>query len=299
GPGLAEENDSPATEPEAPQASLTRRERVRRPARRRAEVATRTAPAPAPAQRSAASTRPAAPKRRPLRSLATLAIVAGLVAAVGIPAYGALVPETDAKTIQQAAEEGAQSLIVASEVKSSVLQRDSYSATTEAEIAKKKAAAAAAARAKMLGSTASVNIDLSLVGPGTGPVRWPLAKITRIGDGFMSRGGAHHGVDLISPGGTPIFASTSGVVRVSQESYYGYGVAIVIDGVIDGRKVSTLYSHMRYGSRTVGVGTHVQAGQVIGLVGATGRAFGNHLHFEVKINGSLVDPIAFLRANAG
>ncbi|WP_396655585.1 M23 family metallopeptidase [Microbacterium sp.] len=270
---------------------------MRRPARRRAEVATRTAPAPA--QRSAASTRPAAPKRRPLRSLATLAIVAGLVAAVGIPAYGALVPETDAKTIQQAAEEGAQSLIVASEVKSSVLQRDSYSATTEAEIAKKKAAAAAAARAKMLGSTASVNIDLSLVGPGTGPVRWPLAKITRIGDGFMSRGGAHHGVDLISPGGTPIFASTSGVVRVSQESYYGYGVAIVIDGVIDGRKVSTLYSHMRYGSRTVGVGTHVQAGQVIGLVGATGRAFGNHLHFEVKINGSLVDPIAFLRANAG
>ena len=297
---MAEENDSPATEPEAPTASLTRRSRVRRPARRSAEVVERTAPAAAPpARRSAAAPRAAASKRRPLRSLATLAIVAGLVAAVGIPAYGALVPETDAKTIQQAAEEGAQSLIVASEVKGSTLQRDSYSATTEAEIAKKKAAAAAAARAKMLGSTASVNMDLSLVGPGTGPVRWPLAKITRIGDGFMSRGGAHHGVDLIAPGGTPIFASTSGVVRVSQESYYGYGVAIVIDGVIDGRKVSTLYSHLRYGSRTVGVGSHVQAGQVIGLVGATGRAFGNHLHFEVKINGSLVDPLAFLRANAG
>jgi murein DD-endopeptidase MepM/ murein hydrolase activator NlpD len=290
---LAQENDSPPTAPEVPTASLTRRSRAARPARRSTEIA----PRPAPARKAAA------PKRRPLRSLATLAIVAGLVAAVGIPAYGALVPEADAKTMQQAAEEGAQSLIVASEVKASVLERDSYSATTEAEIAKKKAAAAAAARAKLMASTASVGsgggVDLSLVGPGTGPVRWPLATITRIGDGFRSRGGAHHGVDLISPGGTPIFASTDGVVRVSQESYFGYGVAIVIDGVIDGRKVSTTYAHLRYGSRTVGVGSHVKAGQVIGLVGATGRAFGNHLHFEVKINGSLVDPLAFLRSNAG
>jgi murein DD-endopeptidase MepM/ murein hydrolase activator NlpD len=288
---LALENDSPPTAPEVPTASLTRRSRAARPAHRSTEVAPRPAPA-----------RKAAPKRRPLRSLATLAIVAGLVAAVGIPAYGALVPEADAKTMQQAAEEGAQSLIVASEVKASVLERDSYSATTEAEIAKKKAAAAAAARAKLMASTASLGgggVDLSLVGPGTGPVRWPLATITRIGDGFRSRGGAHHGVDLISPGGTPIFASTDGVVRVSQESYFGYGVAIVIDGVFNGSKVSTLYSHMRYGSRTVGVGTHVKAGQVIGLVGATGRAYGNHLHFEVKINGSLVDPLAFLRSNAG
>lgn len=237
--------------------------------------------------------------RKSLRSLGTIVAVAGLVAAVGIPAYGALSLPEDTKTIQEVAEAGAQSLIVASEVEADDLERDSYAATTPEEIAKKKAAEAAAARAKMVGSAASVSVDLSLVGPGTGPVRWPLANITRIGDGFMSRGGAHYGVDLIAPGGTPIFAATDGVVRISQESYFGYGVAIVIDGVIDGRRVSTLYSHLRYGSRTVGVGAHVKAGQVIGLVGQTGRAFGNHLHFETKINGSLVDPLAFLRANAG
>ncbi|MFV0319506.1 MAG: M23 family metallopeptidase [Microbacterium sp.] len=237
--------------------------------------------------------------RRSLRSLGTIAVVAGLVAAVGIPAYGALSLPEDAKTIQEVAEAGAQSLIVASEVETEGLQRDSYAATTPEEIEKKKAAEAAAARAKMVGSTASVNVDLSLVGPGTGPARWPLAALTRIGDGFMSRGGAHYGVDLIAPGGTPIFAATDGVVRISQESYYGYGVAIVIDGVINGQKVSTLYSHMTYGTRTVGVGAQVQAGQVIGLVGQTGRAFGNHLHFETKINGSLVDGLGFLRANGG
>src|SRR5690606_23241491 len=185
-----------------------------------------------------------------------------LVAAVGIPAYGALSLPGDTKTMQELAEEGAQSLIVASEVEASSVERDSYAATTPEEIEKKKAAEAAAARAKMVGSAASVNIDLNLVGPGTGPVRWPLAAITRIGDGFMSRGGAHYGVDLIANGGTPIFAATDGVVRISQESYYGYGVAIVVDGVIDGRRVSTLYSHLQYGSRTVGVGAHVSAGQV-------------------------------------
>ncbi|MFT4229735.1 MAG: M23 family metallopeptidase [Microbacterium sp.] len=237
--------------------------------------------------------------RKPLRSLATLAVVAGLVATVAIPAYGALRSAPEAKTIQQVAQDDAQSLIVASEVETGGLDRDSYAATTPEEIAKKKAAEAAKLRASMYGTAATVDIDLSLVGPGTGPVRWPLATITRIGDGFLSRGGAHYGVDLISPGGTPIFASTDGVVRVSQESYFGYGVAVVIDGVIDGRKVTTLYAHMRYGSRTVGVGTHVKAGQIIGLVGATGRAYGNHLHFETRINGSLVDPLAFLRENAG
>jgi len=237
-------------------------------------------------------------KRKPLRNLATIAVVGGLVATVAIPAYGAYQYEAETKTVQQLAEEGAQSVVVASEVKTAELQRDTYSATTPKEIAQKKAKEAAAARARM-GISASVNMDLSLVGPGSGAVRGPLGKITRVGDGFRSRGGAHHGVDLISPCRTPIFAMSDGVVRVSQESYYGYGVAITIDHVIDGRKVNSLYSHLTNGTRAVKVGDHVKAGQVIGLVGQTGRAFGCHLHYEVKIGGSLVDPMAFLRTNAG
>lgn len=294
---MAELNDSSATEPATPTASPTRRTRVRsEAARRTTAVSTRPAASQAP--------RPKV-KRKPLRSLATLAIVAGLVATVAIPAYGALRTAPQAKTIQQVAQDGAQSLIVASDTEAAAappaadLGRDSYSATTPQEIAKKKAAEAAAARARLGVSTASVDIDLSLVGPGTGAFRWPLAKITRIGDGYLARGGEHMGVDLISPCKTPIYASSDGVVRVSSESYFGYGVAITIDGVLNGSKISTLYSHMTNGTRQVSVGERVKAGQLIGLVGATGHAFGCHLHYEVQVNGSRVDPLAFLRANAG
>lgn len=293
---MAEENDSAATEPEAPAADLTQRTRVRRsPSRRTPAAAAPKKQTPA----KAAAAPKAAGKRKPLRSLATVAVVAGLVATVAIPAYAAYRPEAETKTMQQVAEEGAQSLVVASEAKAAALDRDAYSATTPEEIAKKKAAEAAAERARLGVTASAADIDLSMVAPGSGAVRWPLAKTTRIGDGFLSRGGEHQGVDLISPCKTPIFASTAGVVRVSSESYFGYGVAITIDGVIDGRKVNTLYSHMTNGTRVVKVGQRVEAGQIIGLVGATGRAFGCHLHFETQISGSRVDPLAWLRANVG
>lgn len=247
---------------------------------------------------------------KPARSLATLAIVAGLVATVALPAYGAWKPTADAVTLQQVAADGAQSLVVASEADTPDLGRSTYSATTPEEIQKKKdeeaAAAAAAERARLAATIASTpsktttryNVDLNMVAPGTGAVRWPLGGFTQ-GDGFMSRGGAHQGVDMLTGGGNPIFAAAAGVVRISQESYGGYGVAVTIDHVINGQSVNTLYGHMTYGSRQVVPGQYVEAGQIIGLVGSTGRSTANHLHFETRIGGQLVDPIAWLNANAG
>jgi murein DD-endopeptidase MepM/ murein hydrolase activator NlpD len=252
---------------------------------------------------------------KPARSLATLAIVAGLVATVAIPAYGAWKPTADAVTLQQVAADGAQSLVVASAVDTPDLGRGSYAATTPEEIKKKKdeeaAAAAAAERARLAATVAAApkssaskssgskyNVDLNMVAPGTGAVRWPLAGF-KLGDGFMSRGGEHHGIDMLTGGGNPIFAAAAGVVRVSQESFGGYGVAVTIDHVINGQSVTTLYGHMTYGSRQVVPGQYVEAGQVIGLVGSTGRSTANHLHFEVTIGGQLVDPYAWLQANAG
>ncbi|MBN9168540.1 MAG: M23 family metallopeptidase, partial [Microbacterium sp.] len=61
----------------------------------------------------------------------------------------------------------------------------------------------------------------------------------------------------------------------------------------------TLYGHMTYGSRVVQAGQTVAAGQVIGLVGSTGRSTANHLHFEVMLNGTHVDPLAWLLTNVG
>ena len=179
------------------------------------------------------------------------------------------------------AADDAQSLVVASEATTAPLDRGTYSATTPDEIAKKKAeeaakqraAAAAAARTAGAGGRLS-DADLRLVAAGSGEVRYPLAQ----GSYYVSRtvGSGHNGADMVAPAGSPIFAAAGGVVRVSSESYFGYGVAIVIDSVVGGQRVSTLYGHMTNGTRAVSAGQTVQPGQVIGKVGNTGRSYGAH-----------------------
>lgn len=295
---MAEQNESLASEPETEATSLTRRTRVRRAPARRQKAAAPVAP-----KTAAVSTRPAttAPKRaaKQLRSLVVLSMVGGLVAVAALPAFAGVLPSEESVTLQQMAVDDAQSLVVASDATATQLSRESYSATTAEEIAKKKAAEAAAQRARLNASVAStINVDLTMVAPGSGAVRWPLASY-KLGEGFGTRGGAHMGVDMLAPAGTPIFAAAAGVVKVSQDSYGGYGVAVTIDHVINGTRVGTLYGHMTYGSRQVVAGQTVAAGQLIGLVGSTGRSTANHLHFETYVNGSNVDPYAWLQANAG
>lgn len=241
----------------------------------------------------------AATSGKQARSLAIMAfIVPGLVATVALPAFASIPAEDETVTLQQVAQSGAQSLVVASAVETPVeLARESYAATTPDEIAKKKAADALAKRLAQNRVGMASSIDLNMVAPGTGAVRWPISGF-RLGRG-LGDSGYHQGVDLLAPGGTPLFAAADGVVRVSSEGYSGYGVAVVIDHVINGQRVSTLYAHMTYGSRQVVQGQTVSAGQLIGLVGSTGSSTANHLHFEVRINGGLVDPWAWLNANAG
>lgn len=306
---MAEHTDPAAGLPEAPATGPTRKST-------RAAVA-RTASVPVPTA-TAAVTRsvPAsrAPQSRrfgkPVRSAVILSMVAGMVATVAIPAYAATMPAAETVTLQQMSAPDNQSLVVASDATAETLDRSSYSATTAEEIQKKKdqeaAAAAAAERARELAANAAKastssgpvsSVDLNMTAPGSGEVRWPLTSYT-LGRGLWDSG-YHQGVDLLAPGGQPIFAAAAGVVSVSQESYGGYGVAIVIEHVINGQKVSTTYGHMTYGSRQVQAGQTVAAGQLIGLVGSTGSSTANHLHFEVHINGSVVDPYAWLQQNAG
>jgi murein DD-endopeptidase MepM/ murein hydrolase activator NlpD len=236
-------------------------------------------------------------------------MVGGLVATVALPAYGAFRAPADAVTLQQVAADDAQSLVVASDSENSELSRESYSATTAEEIQKKKeeaaaaaaaqaAAEAAAARARVTSSgSSSVPLNISMVSPGSGEVRWPIINFT-LGRGLWDSG-YHQGVDLLGSCGEPLYAAAAGTVSVSQESYGGYGVAVTIDHVIGGQAVDTLYGHMTYGSRQVSAGDYVQAGQLIGFVGSTGSSTACHLHFEVHINGGVVDPWAWLQANAG
>jgi len=107
----------------------------------------------------------------------------------------------------------------------------------------------------------------------------------------------HTGVDVnINVKGRSVVAAKAGKVIVSEAKmrggrYISYGEYIVIQHS-DGKQ--TLYAHMRPGSRRVSVGQVVQQGQVIGIVGQTGRAYGEHLHFEVRINGRPVNPLNYL-----
>jgi murein DD-endopeptidase MepM/ murein hydrolase activator NlpD len=301
---LAEQNHSDASAPEPTATDLTRRNRDRRTPRSRAprppkRVVAKSAPV--------AASGPSRPAVRPVRSVVILTMVVGLIATVALPAYAAWRPTAEAMTLQQMAAADAQSLVVASDATAVELDRSSYAATTAEEIEKKKAAEAAAERARQVAARAkttttgaattfSTPIDLTMTAPGSGEVRWPLTGFTK-GRG-LGDSGYHQGVDLLLGCGNPIFAAAGGVVRVSQESFGGYGVAVTIDHVINGQRVSTLYGHMTYGSRQVVSGQTVEAGQLIGFVGSTGSSTACHVHFEVHINNAVVDPWAWLESNA-
>jgi murein DD-endopeptidase MepM/ murein hydrolase activator NlpD len=120
----------------------------------------------------------------------------------------------------------------------------------------------------------------------------PGARITstfgpRI-DPVLGGTGRHDGIDFSAPTGTPIHAAADGVV-VSAGEMGGYGNGTVID---HGSGLATLYGHQS--QILVTVGQSVRTGDVIGLVGSTGKSTGPHLHFEVRVFGVPTDPVPYL-----
>lgn len=114
---------------------------------------------------------------------------------------------------------------------------------------------------------------------GSGEWMWPVPGYTYVSRWMSSY---HKGADICAPYGTPIYASDSGVV-VTAGSHYSYGNYVIID---HGNGWRTLYAHMS--ALGCSVGQAVQRGQVIGYVGSTGNSTGNHCHFEMYQNGTLV-----------
>ncbi len=128
---------------------------------------------------------------------------------------------------------------------------------------------------------------------GTGQYIWP-ATSSYITSSFGTRwhpvlGGyrTHYGVDIGASYGTNIYAADSGTVEISTYSS-SYGNYVLIN---HGGGNATLYAHMS--TRYVEVGDSVSQGDVIGLVGSTGISTGPHLHFEVRENGTRVDPMKY------
>lgn len=98
----------------------------------------------------------------------------------------------------------------------------------------------------------------------------------------------HTGIDYAAPTGTPIRAPSAGVVEFRGWKG-GYGNTVVLR---HNSSMETLYAHMSAFSTTAAPGMRVAAGEIIGYVGSTGRSTGPHLHYEVRLNGQPVNPVA-------
>ena len=138
--------------------------------------------------------------------------------------------------------------------------------------------------AEQLGSGAP--LPAGPIRPGSGSMIWPVNGTITSGFG-MRWGRMHEGLDIAAPGGTPIRAAESGNIVLAAYTG-GYGNYTCIE---HGGGLATCYAHQSGYARTSGF---VGQGTVIGYVGTTGSSTGNHLHFEVRVNGTAVDPLGYL-----
>ena len=130
--------------------------------------------------------------------------------------------------------------------------------------------------------------------PSDKPVRTQVEFTSGFGvrsDPFEHGAAMHPGIDLAGAYGTPIYATADGTVVRSGWNSGGYGNMVELD---HGRGIVTRYGHMS--AVLVHAGDHVIRGQQIGRMGSTGRSTGNHLHYEVRIDGRPVNPIPFMKS---
>jgi murein DD-endopeptidase MepM/ murein hydrolase activator NlpD len=125
------------------------------------------------------------------------------------------------------------------------------------------------------------------------PVRgWKSSDFGNRYDPYYHVWQLHAGMDIAADGGDPIYVVADGTVA-SAGWRGGYGnYTCVAHGTYQGQSLSTCYAHQS--KILVSVGQHVSAGQLIGRVGTTGASTGNHLHFEVRLDGTPVDPVDWL-----
>ncbi len=130
--------------------------------------------------------------------------------------------------------------------------------------------------------------------PSARPIRTEIAFTSGFGvrsDPFRGRAAMHGGIDLAGPIGTPIYATADGIVGRSEWNSGGYGNLVEIN---HGQGIQTRYGHL---SRLIArPGQRVRRGDLVGLMGSTGRSTGSHLHYEVRIDGRAVNPIPFMQS---
>ena len=125
-------------------------------------------------------------------------------------------------------------------------------------------------------------------------VVWPAAGAITGVYGERRGRSRHPGLDLDGETGDAVWAAARGVVAwagPAPAGYSGYGTLVIVD---HGEGVQTLYAHLS--ALSVATGERVEAGDRVGAIGTTGHVTGSHLHFEVRRNGVMLDPVAWLPA---
>ena len=266
--------------------SMTRRA-LREAERSRPRRRTTYAPAPPVSgpTRATAAFPPARPPKRRLAPAFALTAATLMLVSVTIPAL-AVDPTRRAYAIPMTSTDEGQSqdLIVGSGVTASSIEVDSYvtgKAATTGDYAQ----------------TADTFVNYS------GAIQWPFLTGVPISTDFGPRvppcagcSSFHKGIDMNPGDGSPIKATAAGVVReVSAVDDGGEVVYAVIDHIVDGERVSSVYAHMREGTLALSVGQVVAVGDLVGNVGNTGQSTGPHLHFEILLDGvTPTDPVAWL-----
>lgn len=151
-----------------------------------------------------------------------------------------------------------------------------YKEVKPVKVASTKSSSTTTAKSTQNSSSKSANIGIDFITPTTGTITSRF--------GVRSRDN-HKGIDIGAPKGTPIKAAASGTVVHSGNKNDGYGNYIILS---HGNGVQTYYAHCS--QLLVSKGENVNQGQVIAKVGSTGISTGNHLHFEVRINGVAQNP---------
>ena len=233
---------------------------------------------------------------RKLTAFGAMTGAAALLISTSLPASALpnslSVSSASASTASVSAAVPAQNLKVDAEADVSAPSRDAYTVVSLVQqIAKKYASAAR--------STAYTNDP-------NGTIQWPFPVSVPITSGFGPRvvsgcgfcSTYHEGVDFNPGSGVAIQAIADGVVSKVEFDRGGLGNNVTIDHNIRGQKVQSVYGHMLTGSVRVVVGQLVTVADEVGQVGSTGASTGAHLHFEIHLNNTPVDPFAWLKANA-
>ena len=256
-----------------------------------------------PASTGGHSDLPGASTRKGLRerlrstrsTFAVALVIPGLVGTFALPAY-ALAP-TATGTVDAIGQPitrtvDGQSLTVAQTVTQADLARDTYDATSKADLSTAQRAAGFAFASGGALSDYTAPSETGWWRPAPGAITSPYGPRSLICNGVGCSNSFHEGIDFGGACGTPLKAASDGVVTfVGNAGAYGNRVIIKHNEVEE-----TIYGHLLSGSFQVAVGDVVTGGQHIADIGATGVVSGCHLDLKVQINGEHVDPAIFLRS---